>query len=112
VEYANVVIALVGPAWEGSQEGEKRRIDASNDMVRYELETAFRLKKFVIPVVVQGRKFPPEDLPASIASFGAIQAFFLDPRREFHSNVISLLAVICEHTQQFGSRGEVTNNGL
>ena len=64
-ESCGVLLALIGRNWLTitSPDG-KRRLDDSNDVVRFETASALRRDIPVIPVLVQGARMPcPEDLP-------------------------------------------------
>jgi hypothetical protein len=58
-----VMIAVIGPKWLGGR-GKDARINANNDPVRIELETAFQQGMPIIPVLVSGATMPK----ASIAN--------------------------------------------
>jgi len=65
----NVMIAVIGPKWLGGR-GKDARINANNDPVRIELETAFQQGMRIIPVLVSGATMPKAaDLPQSCRSF-------------------------------------------
>jgi hypothetical protein len=102
IEYADVVLAVIGPDWEGVGQDGRRRIDDPDDMVRYELKVAFQMNKIIIPVVIQGREFPPS-IPLN-----STQAFFLDPRREFQANLQSILGVVTGHYRDKHGLGSLT----
>src|SRR5947207_13552718 len=51
IDDAQVLIALIGPAWAGKGEGLSRRIDDPADFIRLEIEYAFQRKIPVIPVL-------------------------------------------------------------
>jgi hypothetical protein len=63
-----VVLALVGPQWANSQDGDgHRRLDDPQDSNRVELETALEKKVPVIPVLVESANIPDaESLPRSL----------------------------------------------
>ena len=100
-------LAVIGFDWEGVGQDGRRRIDDPDDMVRYELKVAFQMNKIIIPVVIQGREFPPQNLPPSIP-LNSTQAFFLDPRREFQANLQSLLGVVTGHYRDKHGLGSLT----
>lgn len=66
---ADVVLAIIGPAWSGRSRwlGRPRLRDPA-DVVRLELETALASGTQVIPVLVGGARMPDsDDLPGSLA---------------------------------------------
>ncbi len=63
-----VMVVVIGPTWSTIRDATgRRRLDNPNDMVRIEIETAFRRGIAVLPLLVQGATLPfPAPLPASI----------------------------------------------
>ena len=73
---SNLVLAVVGQQWADS--AEQRRADSTDDVVRFELETARTLNIPVIPVLVGGATAPDlHDLPKGDAWLASKQAFTL-----------------------------------
>jgi hypothetical protein len=66
--------------------GGTRRIDRSDDWVRFEVAPALQQKKLVIPCLVGGAKMPDKDkLPADIAELSSRHAVSVsqeNPRRD------------------------------
>jgi hypothetical protein len=84
---SDVVIALIGPQWLS----ELKARDGTPDYVRYELETALKSDRRVIPLLVNGATMPaPEELPETLAVLGDYQAFDLSDVR-FRSDMEELL---------------------
>jgi class 3 adenylate cyclase/tetratricopeptide (TPR) repeat protein len=78
----DVVLALIGPKWVGPTGAGERRIDDPADGVRNEIETAFGHGIRVIPVLLQGARFPTaSDLPASLHRMLATNAVELSDHR-------------------------------
>jgi len=79
----DVFIAIIGPQWLTAQgEDGKRRLNADNDFVRMEIESALKHDKFVIPVLVGRATMPTErDLPEAIAALAHRNAFELSHQR-------------------------------
>ena len=50
----DLVLAIIGPKWAGAPKRQKTRIQNPVDPVRIEIETAFKLKIPIIPVLVNG----------------------------------------------------------
>jgi hypothetical protein len=81
---------------DGPRKGELR-IDDPMDLVRVEIETAFRLGVRVIPVLVGTRKMPEKsELPASLESLANAQAMELPPGVEFDNRLERLVGEIRE----------------
>jgi hypothetical protein len=75
----SVCLVLIGLQWLTLKDDKgRRRLDAPEDYVRVEVETALRLGVEVIPVLVDGAKMPPKkDLPESIAELALRNAYEL-----------------------------------
>jgi hypothetical protein len=59
LDEASVVLVLIGPHWIHLREPNgMRRIDSPNDFVRYEIATALRTGKLVIPILINGATLP------------------------------------------------------
>lgn len=67
-----VMVMVIGPAWATiTNASGRRRLDDPNDLVRLEVETAFRRGIAVLPVLVQHATLPfAAPLPPSIAQLG------------------------------------------
>lgn len=68
IDDCSVVLAIIGNEWlEVADDEGKRRLDAPEDQLRIEIETAFEKNKTVVPVLVHGAKLPGvAELPESI----------------------------------------------
>lgn len=91
INAAELVIAVIGPDWlRISDEWNRRRIDAPDDWVRRELETALENGARIIPVMVDGARMPPKDvLPPSIQALPKQQK--IDIRRDYRDHDTLLL---------------------
>jgi hypothetical protein len=58
---SEVVIAIIGPAWEGVAPDGTRRIDVADDLVRLEITGAMSRGVTIVPVTVGGRTMPSAD---------------------------------------------------
>ncbi len=68
-------MAIIGPGWQGHDAEGRSRINADNDWVRVEVETALQLDIPLLPVLVEGAEMPqPGDLPASLREMTEINA--------------------------------------
>jgi TIR domain-containing protein len=84
---SDVVIAVIGPRWLP----ELNERSSGDDFVRYELETALKNDKRVIPLLINGTSMPsPEELPETLKSLPDIHAFDMSDAR-FTSDVNELL---------------------
>lgn len=92
VAECDIFLAMIGPHWgKLTDETGERRLDAWNDYVRIELESALKQEKVVIPVLVGGAKMPnPNILPESIQSLSRRNAVTLSHQR-FATDVEDLI---------------------
>jgi hypothetical protein len=89
-----VMIAVIGPKWLGGR-GKDARINANNDPVRIELETAFQQGMRIIPVLVSGATMPKaSDLPQSLQGLCYINAGEVDGGRDFRQHMSRLIYAI------------------
>lgn len=72
----DVLLALIGPSWlNATDDAGRRRLDNSDDFVRLEIESALRLGKHVIPVLVNRAEMPRADyLPETLGPLARLQA--------------------------------------
>ncbi len=84
IELCDLVLVMIGDNWlEQSPDQPGRRIDADDDFVRVEIESALASPNTrVIPVLVEGAEMPrPADLPESVRPLTRFNAIALDDRR-------------------------------
>jgi hypothetical protein len=94
---AEVLIAVVGPDWLGAGPDGSSRIQAEDDPVRVEIETALRQEILVIPVLVDGAGMPKAAvLPDSLKKFAFLNAAPVDVGRDFRPHVDRLVQSIDE----------------
>ena len=81
VTSSDAVLVVIGPSWLVNMDRRSgRRIDATDDVVRIEIEIALRHGITIIPVLVLGAAMPkPSDLPPSIAALGRRNAIEITP---------------------------------
>ena len=95
IEGTDVLLVLMGQDW---LELLQARASDPADFVRYEIETAIRKEKLVIPVLVGDVEMPSEnELPESIAKMAYFNAHPLDPRRHFVKDVELLVRKLDKH---------------
>jgi TIR domain len=86
-----VMIAVIGPKWLGGK-GKDARIEANNDPVRIEVETALQQGTPIIPVLVGGATMPKAaDLPESLQELCYINAGEVDGGRDFRQHIGRLI---------------------
>ena len=95
VEQCDVFLAVVGKRWADVVDVDgSRRLDNPNDWVRVEIESAQRLGKHIIPVLVDGAEMPrPEKLPEALQPFARRNAARLTHER-FRADVQALVVAI------------------
>ena len=89
---AEVVLAIIGPTWlTATNANGLSRLHEENDFVRLELESALRLGKTVIPVLVGGAKIPVQDsLPNTLLPLTKLNAISVS-HEKFPSDVAMLV---------------------
>jgi hypothetical protein len=67
---ARVMLVIIGPHWTDLRDASGyRRIDLPNDFVRYEVATALRAGKLVVPILIDGARLPTAaELPPDLAA--------------------------------------------
>jgi hypothetical protein len=94
---AEVLIAVVGPEWLGVGADGSSRIQAEDDPVRVEIETAMQQNILVIPVLIGGAGMPKAaSLPDSLKNFSFLNAAPIDAGRDFRPHVDRLIQSIGE----------------
>ncbi|MEP6820805.1 MAG: TIR domain-containing protein [Chthoniobacterales bacterium] len=92
LDHADILIALIGPAWLGN-EAATRRIDDPADSVRLEVSSALWRGIPVLPVLVEGAEMPGRALlPADIRQLALRDALPLDSGPDFHSQAERIIA--------------------
>lgn len=98
---ADVVLAVIGRSWLMTSSSGKRRIDEDDDFVRIELETALKLKKPVIPVLVGGAQLPRKaELPPTIAELVDFQVAPVRRNPDFRADVERIVTAIKPHLRK------------
>jgi TIR domain len=91
IRHAAVVLVVIGPQW--LSETTKRA--AENDWVRIEVETALRLRRYILPVLVGRTRMPKADrLPESIQPITSLNAFRVRDDVGFAEDVARLAIAI------------------
>ena len=95
IQGAQVVVAVIGPAWFGDRSGAPRRIDDPTDFVHLEIACALNQGIPVIPVLVNHTPMPaPENLPPDIQALAFRHALPLDSGLDFHQHADRLISGI------------------
>ena len=83
VAQCHVMLALIGEHWiEARDRDGRQRLDNPNDFVCIEIESAMRLGKLIIPVLINKTEMPRADeLPDSMKAFVRRQAIHITAQR-------------------------------
>jgi hypothetical protein len=106
VSQCQIMLAIVGRGWLAAVDTDgRRRLDNPDDFVRIEIESAMRLGKLVIPVVLN--KMEPVravDLPEPMKQFARLHAFRLTHER-FKSDTQGLIKAVQQALAEFETIG-------
>lgn len=93
IDECSVVLAVIGSEWIELTDGDgNRRLDAPEDQLRIEIETAFAKGKKVIPVLIHGAELPTgEELPESIQQLATLSPTRVQSGVPFQGDVGKLL---------------------
>jgi CHASE2 domain-containing sensor protein len=94
VEATYVLLAVIGRTWATIRNEKGRRLDQTDDFVRREIARALELRKLVIPVLVGGASWPPDqDLPAELQGLLHLQALRINDE-DFEAGIDQLIKAI------------------
>ena len=89
ISQARLVIVVIGPHWDPS------RLHDANDVVAYELRTAHRFARRVIPVVLAPGSVPPlASLPSDFEWFAQLNAFIMPEPPEHRAYLVQLAELV------------------
>jgi hypothetical protein len=92
LDRCDILLAVIGPRWAGTQEDGQSRLADEADWVRLEIETALAKKIPVIPALIDRSRMPKaSDLPESLRPFAFRQAADIDSSRDFHAHMDRLI---------------------
>ena len=92
VGQCDVLLAIIGNEWMGTNSQGKRRIDDPADYVRVEIESALKRNIPVIPVLVEEATMPsPADLPSAIESIAFRNAAEIRAGRDRRQHIEQLI---------------------
>lgn len=84
IEQAEVLLAVIGPQWNGLGPNGKRRLSDKRDWIRIEIQLALTTRVAVVPLFVDGTDLPiPGRLPKSLRDLAFHQAEHIDSGRDF-----------------------------
>ena len=82
LDSCDVMLAIIGPKWQGINADNTSRINNANDWVRLEISTALKRNIRVVPVLVDGAELPAtEQLPEDLQSLLKRQAYEISNKR-------------------------------
>lgn len=92
---SDILLAIMGPEWAGSESASSMRIKDPGDPVRIEIETAIEARIPLLPVLVAGAKMPKtENLPSSLEALPFYNAAEVASGRDFHLHIERLIYAI------------------
>lgn len=95
LQRTDVLIAVIGAKWLGSNADGTSRMMEKDDPVRVEIETALERKTPILPVLVDGAKMPDgAELPAAFGNFAYLNATEVATGRDFHNHMERLIDAI------------------
>jgi hypothetical protein len=96
LERADVLLAVIGTSWLAVADREgRRRLDDPEDIVRIELETAFKHNLRVIPVLIEGASMPSTvDVPPSLQPLCYRTALPVRPDPDFKNDLQRLVVAL------------------
>jgi hypothetical protein len=91
----DVMLAIIGPQWNGVGSSGGSRIFDEGDLVRTEIEIALKKKTPIIPVLIDRSPMPKaHELPASLQPFAFLESAQLDSRSDFDVHIARLILAI------------------
>jgi len=95
LQRTDILIAVIGSQWLGSNADGTSRMLEKNDPVRAEIETALERKLPILPVLVDGAKMPDSsELPAEFGNFAYLNAAEVVTGRDFRGHMDRLIGAI------------------
>jgi hypothetical protein len=97
----DVLVAIIGPRWLGTDEQGHHAISDDADWVRLEIETALAKKIPVIPVLIDRTRLPKaSELPESLRNLAFRQAAEVDTGLDFRPHVDRLIRSMDKHLEE------------
>jgi hypothetical protein len=95
LDSCDVLLAVIGPRWEGDDEQGRPRILQDSDWVRIEIETALKKNIPIIPILIDRTPMPRADmLPEGLRDLAYRQAATVDTQVDFNSHIERLIREI------------------
>jgi TIR domain len=100
LQRCDILLAIVGPRWLGTDDHGHHAIADETDWVRIEIETALLKKIPVIPVLIDRLRMPKAtELPESLRNFAFRQAAEVDSGLDFRSHLERLIRSMDQYLQ-------------
>jgi hypothetical protein len=100
LDRCDILLAVVGPRWLGTDEHGHHAIAEETDWVRIEIETALAKKIPVIPILIDRLRMPKaSDLPETLRDFAFRQAAEVDSGVDFRSHMERLIRSMDQYLQ-------------
>jgi hypothetical protein len=107
IRQCDVMFAVIGSRWLGTDAKGKRRIDKEADFIRIELEAAFSIGKPVIPILLDETPLPRADeLPPTLRELAFRNAVRVRGGMEFHRDMDRLIDAVQALLAKSGSESE------
>ncbi|MFM1816354.1 MAG: hypothetical protein RLZ98_3049 [Pseudomonadota bacterium] len=104
ISETTVFLPIIGPTWLTlTSENGIRRIEDPNDLVRFEIETALKSEKRIIPIFLTAIPNLASALPPQLSKLADLHGIALRPGRDFRSDAIHLMRDITALDQQLPS---------
>jgi len=100
LDRCDILLAVVGPKWLGTDEHGHSALADETDWVRIEIETALAKKIPVVPVLIDRLRMPKvSELPQSLRDFAFRQAAEVDSGVDFRSHMDRLIRSMDQYLQ-------------
>ena len=101
--HSDVVIAVVGAHWLGTNADGSTRIVQEDDPVRIEIETALQVGATLVPVLADGASMPSaRELPEALQQFAYLNAASIESSRDFNHQMDRLIGSVDRILQGLG----------
>ena len=101
LDQCEILLAVVGPRWLGTDEHGRHAISDETDWVRLEIETALAKNIPVIPVLIDRLRMPKaSELPESLRDFAFRQAAEVDSGLDFRSHMDRLMRSMDQYLER------------
>jgi TIR domain len=105
LQRCDILVAIIGPRWVGTDEHGHHAIAEESDWVRIEIETALEKKIPVIPLLIDRVRMPKaNELPESLRNFAFRQAAEVDSGVDFRTHMDRLIRAMDQYLQRRSER--------